>query len=333
MKIGILAGGKSPEHEISIITALEVYEKLDKAYFLYLTKNNDLYYYKKPSLKRILANKGKLIHFRKKEVGNLTLDLIVLANHGKFAEDGHIQAILDFYELPYIGSNMEASCLGMDKELSDLLLRHNNIKTVNKRTYFKGDYIDILNYPVIIKPSRSGSSLGISVVKKEEELGKALNLAYLYDNKIIVEDYLANATEYALALYKTDDVYTSKIEKIKTESDFFNYNEKYKNRKKRNSKVFLTDSDKIKVLEDIGKQIYKVFELEGIIRIDFLEYNEKIYVNEINTIPGSLASHLFEEFGTVLTNLITHKLYEVRRNIKGKENVNEDIYDLINKSK
>ncbi len=333
MKIAILSGGRSPEHEISIITALDIYQKLDKAYFLYLTKNNELYYYKKPSIDKILKNKGKKITFKKHKVGNIRLDLIVMATHGKYAEDGHLSAILDFYEIPYLGSNMEASCLGMDKELTDLLLRHNNITTVNKKSYFKGDYIEIDNYPVIIKPARSGSSLGISVVKKEEDLGKALNLAYLYDEKIIVETYLPNAVEYAMALYKTEEIKFSKIEIVQSNHEFFDYNEKYKSRRKGKNHFYLDDINKVKELEEIGALIYKIFELEGIVRIDFLEQNGVLYVNEINTIPGSLSNHMFDNFENVINRLIKSKLYDIKKQIIKKESISEDILYLNSKNK
>lgn len=330
MKVGVLCGGKSYEHEISIVTALDVMRFIDDGYLLYLNKNNDVFYYKNPN--NILKKNGKAYKDIKTLYKSLKLDLIILCVHGRGMEDGTAQVILDYYDIPYIGTSLEGSYICMDKELTDLKLIKSNLPSVRKNTYHPTDDIKIDNYPKIVKPARSGSSLGITVIRNDEELKTALEKVMLYDDKIIIEDYIEHHFEYSVAVFKTYEIKCSKIEIIKSNNDIFDYNEKYINRKKGVKREFLKDVRLINEIEEIAKEIYKNFELSGIIRIDFLADNKNLYVNEINTIPGSLANYMFDDFKSILTDLMNNKMYETKTKIRENTSINKEIV-LLNTKK
>ena len=328
MNIGILCGGRSPEHEISIVSALDVYKKLDRAYFLYMDKKNNIYYFKKPTLEGILKKKGKRIRLDSGKVGNLNIDVVLLLVHGRGTEDGTISSVMDFYNIPYVGSSIDGSYIAMDKGLCDLLLRDKNISVVPKKCYQQGDIIEIDKYPVIVKPSRGGSSLGISAVYSKDGLADALNLAYSFDNKIVVEKYLEGVVEYSQAVYYDGNIRFSPVEIVKSNKTFFDYEEKYMHRKKGSTHQYLDLKDKIYEIEQMSRKIYKTLELKGIVRIDYLEHDDIIYANEINTIPGSLANYMLTDFPDIVISQVRQSLYEFRKTKNQNDTINTEIVHL-----
>lgn len=329
LKIGVLCGGNSSEHEISIISALDLLKRNNDYKFLYLTKENEIYYIKNPTIDNILSLKGRRVFFNNSGFKGIKLDFVILTVHGKNAEDV-MGGILDFYKIPYLGSSIYPSIMAMDKELTYLKLKQMNIDTLDKIVLHKGSDFNINKYPVIIKPARSGSSIGINVVHNREDAVNWMNTAYKEDNKIIIEPFIENMVEFCVGFCKDTDVIMSRVEVIHNQKEFFDYDEKYKNRKEDFKHDYLSDDAIIDKIYQIGKTIYNNFEFEDIIRIDFIYSNDKLYVNEINSIPGSLGLYLFED-KNLLDKLIKNKYRVYYQHNQIKKELDRDLIGLNSK--
>lgn len=307
MSYAILCGGNSSEHEISIISALTIYNKYKNLKFLYLDKLNNLYLIKKPNIDNIINKKGKKVYFKNSKVYGTDIEFIILINHGYLIED-RISGILDFYNIKYLGSPLYSSVISMDKWFTYLLLKHNNIKQVDKELYTQNINI---NYPIILKPARCGSSLGIHVCNNKEELDYFKYDSLKYDDKLIIEKYLDNKDEYCAAFYNDGkNIIMSKVEQNDYDNNIFDFDSKYLTNNKGFKHNFITDNNIINNIYEIGSKVYKILECKDIVRIDFFIKDGLIYVNEVNTLPGSLSYFLFEDFNKVLNTLINKNLNE-----------------------
>ena len=257
--------------------------------------------------------------------------MILLVLHGAEAEGGQIQALLKFYDIPFIGSDMKSSVLGMDKELTYLKLKSDSINTIDKKTFYDIKDVSVDTYPVIVKPARSGSSIGINVCNDERELLNCAKEAFKYDSKIIVEIYLDNFREFSMALYKTKEFHYSKAEEIINVDKIFDYDQKYKNRSKGFLHKFLDEKELVSEIKNISTKIYNSFQVDGIVRIDFLYYDNVLYVNEINTLPGSLSNYLFDDFSSVINDITRHYLYGYKTRKRDNNLINEEILRLNSK--
>ncbi len=271
-KVLIIYGGNSYEHDISIKSYNTIINNIDKEKYIvdsiYITKDN-----------RWLNNNkeiNNIIEFIKK------FDVVFPIIHGYGGEDGKLQGMLDLFNIKYVGSKCGSSYICMDKIRTKEILSNYNIPIL---PYEK--HIDKVNieYPIIVKPSSGGSSLGISVVLKDNYLYSALGDAYKYDNKVIIEKYLENPIEIECACLKNKDDLIVEIGSIEQENTFYDYKTKYEN------DTIVTNIEP-NISDDIKKQlveycntIFDTLDLDGFARIDFL-YKDKIYLNEINTIPG-----------------------------------------------
>ena len=332
LRIGVLFGGISVEHDISIISAIQVLNAIDKSKYevipLYLTKTGNLLYgdrysnidtFKKeikPKKREYVNlmhfnNKGYLSFAFQKFKKRLKMDLILPIMHGKGVEDGNISGFLEILKIPYFSCKVLPASICQDKEFTKVILENLNIKTVPYEVIYSEDEKLKNNiYPQIIKPARLGSSIGIKKVNSEEERLLAVKDALHYDNKVIVEKALTHFKEYSVALYmKKEELIISDIEEINTKDDIYKFTDKYESGQKDISvnklpaKISKKQTEKI---YEIVRKIYTRLELSGIVRIDFLYDSDlkELYVNEINTIPGSLAFYLFKDKGITFTNLI-----------------------------
>lgn len=327
MSIAILCGGTSSEHEISIISALTIYNKYKQYKFLYLDKLNNLYLIKKPTMDNIINKKGKKVYFKNGKVYNTDIVFIILINHGYLIED-RMSGILDFYNIKYLGSPLYSSVISMDKWLSYLVLKENNILQVNKELYSSNINT---SYPIIIKPARCGSSLGIHVCNNKEELEYFKYDCLKYDDKIVIEQYLNKKDEYCAAFYfDGKDIIMSKVEKNEYDNDIFDFNNKYLTNNKGFKHRFISDDNIINNIYKIGSNVYKILECKDIVRIDFFIKDELIYVNEVNTLPGSLSYYLFDDFNSVL-NILIDKNMNTFKLIN--EEIDKDILKFNNKLK
>ena len=327
----IVYGGKSCESDISVITALTTFKAVEKQYHVTLVylyggrffigkRLSDVHSYKPFSArkyKEVFFCRGKM---QKRGVFGSAkkIDCALVCCHGGQGENGSLSGYFEIAEIPYTccGPLQSATC--MDKVFTKYLLKYFRLPTLPFKSYTKGGVIPkIPEYPVIVKPSSLGSSIGIGLASNEEELSERLNAALQFDNKLLIEKALTGYREFTCAVMKKDEeIVCSQIEEVVTPENFYSFDEKYcKNGTKRiypaPIPTYMAD-----IIERTCKKIYALFELKGVVRIDFLESSGTVYVNEINTVPGSLSWYLFKEKGYDLSALCRLLITEA---IKDKE--------------
>ncbi len=352
IKLGVFFGGKSVEHEVSIITALQAIENIDKEKYdvvpVYIAKNNKMYcgdliddikqYIHIDNLLNLSTqvtlaqkdNKVVLLKTNKKFYENEIYDYIDVAFpivHGTNVEDGTLQGYLKMFNLPYVGCDVTSSAVGMDKYVSKVLLKENGIPVLDCKCYYKNEEIeDIiksveqdLEYPVIVKPINLGSSVGIAVAKNKEELEEAIEDSFTYSRKILIEKAIKNLKEVNCSvLGDYEDCKASECEELDKTADILSYEDKYLSGGKKtegakqsmNSGVLKLpaniNNELKEEIQTLAKRTFKILGCNGVIRIDFLidEDINKVYVNEVNTIPGSLSFHLWRAAGMNYTELL-----------------------------
>jgi D-alanine-D-alanine ligase len=336
-KIGILYGGKSAEHEVSIQSALSVVEAIDKEkYELTLIGVdragrwfiNDLENYRDIAKKDLIKFKeneeeiaiipGESSHqlinlYDNKPIDNI--DIIFPVLHGPFGEDGTIQGLLKITNLPFVGAGVVGSAVGMDKDIMKRLLRDANIPIADYLTYNHKNQVsfmevkDKIGLPCFIKPANLGSSVGVTKIDNKGEFNKAIDYAFEFDRKIIVEEYI-KGREIECSVLGNQDPKASLPGEIFPEDDFYSYEAKYidENGARLSIPAELNDN----LTEQVQGLAIKTFHAlccEGMARVDFFINEEnKVFVNEINTIPGftkiSMYSKLWEVSGISYSSLI-----------------------------
>ena len=301
-KIGILFGGKSAEHEISILSAQNVFDAIDK------TKFNP-----------VLIKIDKSGYWQINDIFNF--DVIFPVLHGPFGEDGTIQGLLKLADIPFAGSGVLGSAVGMDKDVMKRLLRDADVpigKFISFRSHEKAPSFKeveaAVGSPFFVKPANMGSSVGINKVFNEEELIAALKDAFLYDTKIIIEEYI-KGREIECAVLGNEEPVASLPGEVITAHEFYSYDAKYIDEKGAVLEIpAKLESKTIKRIQEIAVKVFKVLCCEGLSRVDFFlkEIAGKQYeiiVNEINTIPGftriSMYPKMWEASGVSYTELIT----------------------------
>ncbi len=384
IKVGVIFGGESVEHEVSIISAIQAINKLDQGKYdivpIYITKDrewytgdmlNDIEIYEDLSLIKkygknvvLYFNKGSYVLQNKKFPHNIITDIDIAFPivHGTNVEDGVLQGYLQTIGIPYVGSDVYASVVGQDKAFMKDIFAQENLPMTKYIWFYDCDYkndsqsilekIKKLKYPLIVKPSSTGSSVGIKVADNLEELNDAIDDAMQYDNKIIVEEVVANLKELNISVvgnYEHQKV--SEIEEVISKSKFLTYDEKYigggkklkggykipmKNPSKgmasTNRKLPADISEKIrKEIEDIAIKAFRRLGSAGVCRIDFLvdDKTKKVYINEINSIPGSLSYYLWEakgiKYSDLLDELISIGVKDYKKRISKTHSFNTNI--------
>ena len=352
-RIALIFGGRSVEHEVSVISGIQAYMSIDKEKYdvtpVYLTKNNEFYigddigkiesYRDIPALlkrsdKVILISEGdevSFVSYPPKTFGKkikLTIDLAFPVVHGTNVEDGALQGYFRTLGLPFVGCEVTASAVGMDKYVTKCVLKENGIPVLDSFLYTLEDYADNeklladieekVGYPAIIKPVDTGSSVGITVAKNRSELVKAVDDAYLYAPRIIAEHAITSLKEINCSvLGDENEAEASECEEPFHSKDILSYEDKYMSggSKSGGSKGMAGVSRKVpaeispEMREEIRSLAVKSFKklcCNGVARIDFMidEDNGKLYFNEINTIPGSLAFYLWEPIGVKYKELL-----------------------------
>ncbi|RDU67050.1 D-alanine--D-alanine ligase [Helicobacter didelphidarum] len=323
MKISLLFGGISYEHEISIVSAITLIQKLGKKvqieacifldsqhnfYSIHLENMKSKYFstqeYKKAK-KLELGNGGfyetGLLGKKKPVTSNLILNLI----HGADGEDGVLASLFDFFNINFIGPRLEASVLSYNKYLTKIYAKECGVNTLPFTIYHKKDTIQTpFEYPIIIKPTCLGSSIGVSVVNDEKELEYALDCAYEFSNEVIIEPFIKGVKEYNLAGAKINNEFVFSIIEEPDKKDLLNFEDKYLDFSRTQEILSAEIPDTLKVnLQNAFKKIYADSFNGALIRCDFFVIDEKIYLNEINPVPGSMANYLFSDFEEVLIGL------------------------------
>ncbi|MNS89298.1 D-alanine--D-alanine ligase [compost metagenome] len=352
IKIGVFFGGKSVEHEVSIISAIQAINYIDKEKYdvipVYITRENDLYIgqdidkieeYKnienllRKSKKVILfSNNSKVQLIEMRRIGNKVcseLDIAFPIVHGTNVEDGALQGYFKTLNLPFVGCDVTASALGMDKYAMKTVLKDNNIPVLECKCFtfkqYNEDEEEVIkvieekfNYPVIVKPINLGSSVGIKIGKNKEELIEALEYAFQYAKKILVEEAITNLKEINCSvLGDYEEAIASELEEPINTDEILSYKDKYIGGEKSGAskgmqtlkrKLPAEISDETKrEIQEMAVSTFKILGCNGISRIDFMidQNKNKVYVNEINTIPR-IISILFME-------CIRNKIYGIIR--------------------
>lgn len=336
MNVGLVFGGPSVEHDISIITANQIYVSINKNKYniipiyyskekrFYLPKNfglnnnflKDINLLEEIDINRLeVKKKGK---FAKK----IKIDCVIGAFHGKNTESGELAGFFETLDIPYSFNSVLGASIGQDKIIMKKVLQSDNINVLpfigfnhfdynnNKNQYINN--INKMGYPVIIKPSMLGSSIGIKVITDEKDLEKGLNLAFKYDEYIIVEKALTNFREFNCAIF--DDL-LSDIEEVEVKNEIFTFNDKYQDQQSKHILPALISEELKNEIYKMTKETSKSLRNESIARIDFLYDNNEntLYVNEINTIPGALSYYLFESKGIYFDELLDKLITETMK--------------------
>ena len=373
IKVGVIFGGESVEHEISIISAIQAMNKIDEEKYeivpIYITKDREWYtgemlkdidvyqdlnliktygtnvvlYYKDGSF--VLQKKRGLFKSIVKEI-----DIVFPIVHGTNVEDGGLQGYLQTIGIPFVGPNVYGAAYGQDKTVMKDIWKHAGLPMTEYTWFYDIDYrndpdkvikeIEKIKYPLIVKPATTGSSVGIGICEDQKQLREAIDEALQYDSKIIVEEVVSNLKEVNIAVmgnYEYQKV--SEIEEVLSANKFLTYNDKYigggkgkikggvkvprgksKGMASANRKLPADISSKMRdEIESIAVKAFKLLGSAGNSRIDFLidDKTNKVYINEINSIPGSLAYYLWEakgmDFTKVLDEMITIGIKDFKR--------------------
>ncbi len=315
MVYGIIFGSKSFEHEISIVSAIAMKKVLDRQpVYIFADSQKQLYNIPADKITSKLFSSGSykkfdtltIKHggfFSKTMFGETKLEFDVVLNliHGKDGEDGTVASLLEFFDIAYIGPRLEASAISYNKTLTKLYAKHKAVAVLEFESFKKDDDIVVDNYPVIIKPSCLGSSIGVSIVKNRNELQYAVDVAFEFDDEIIVEPFIKDIKELNIAGACIDGEFVFSIIEEPQKGEFLDFEKKYLDFS-RTSQVSRADiSDNLaKKVRDTFAKVYNNTFTGSIIRCDFFIYKEEIVLNEINSIPGSYANYLFDDFNQVI---------------------------------
>lgn len=357
IRLGVIFGGESVEHEVSIISAVQAMYKIDAEKYeiipIYISKDRKWYtgeilkdmetYQDIDLLKRytkevvlyekdghfVLQTKGLF-----KKIVN-EVDIVFPIVHGTNVEDGTLQGYLQSIGIPYVGVDVYAGVVGQDKVFMKDIFSQNDINVPEYIWFYDVDYEEDreliiekvtkkLKFPVIVKPATLGSSIGIKKADNIEELVEAIDDAIIYDKKIIVEKLVKNLVEVNISVvgnYESQSL--SAIEKVIATKDILTYQDKYLGSSKSKGKITRgvkskgmasttreipanIDDDAKKKVEDMAIRAFKALGSSGVVRIDFLidEKKNDVYVNEVNSIPGSLSFYLWDKVGKDYTTLL-----------------------------
>ena len=351
IRVGILFGGKSAEHEVSLQSAGNVYDAIDRNNFepvligieksgrWRLAGNSISLLNEGDAVALIPESKGLLCSLPRAFVpdalaNNMKLDVAFPILHGPFGEDGTVQGLLRLADIPFVGSGVLASAAGMDKDVMKRLFRDAGIPI--------GKYICIqsrgplpsfaevkaeLGSPVFVKPANMGSSVGISKARNEAEFSAAVKDAFQYDAKILVEEYI-RGHEIECAVLGNEDPTASILGEVIPSHDFYSYDAKYIDENGATLKIPANlDGEIAKRIQALSVRAFQVLGCEGLARVDFfLNENGEALINEINTMPGftkiSMYPKLWEASGISYSNLITRLIdlamerHEKKRGLK-----------------
>lgn len=352
IRVGVFFGGKSVEHEVSVISGLQAYNSFNREKYepiaIYITKENELYtgeaiadianYKNIPELLKKSTrvffmyeqNKLQLIQYPVKKFGSSVaaeIDVAFPVVHGANVEDGSLQGFLRHYNIPFVGCDVMASAVTMDKYVMKTVLKDNDIPvldcvTLNVKEYQREEeaaYARVeerIAYPVIIKPVNLGSSVGIKVAKDREGLREALEYAFTFGPKVLVERAIMNLREINCAvLGDYEQAQASECEEPISSDEILSYEDKYVAGSKTGSEGMRTarrelpanlTPEKREEIRQMAVKTFQVLNCNGVSRIDFMidRDTDQVYVNEINPIPGSLAFYLWEALGKPYAELL-----------------------------
>lgn len=375
--IAVIFGGRTVEHDVSIITGIQFIENMDKQKYnaipIYIDNKGKWYtgkellshsIYKnfndnKKNLKEVMISpiadinciieKSNTIDIFRKEILK-NIDVVVLAMHGMNGEDGTLQGLLELANIPYVGSGVLGSAVGMDKIVMKSVFKGNDLPVLKYYDFLRSEWNkdsqkiinqieEKINYPIFVKPSNLGSSIGISKAKDREGLISAIEIAINYDKRIIVEEGVESLIEINCAAMGYDDnIDVSVCEEPVSWQEFLTFEDKYvrnsKSQNKSGNKGGMAVMDR-KIPADISKELtteiqeltracFKALSCSGVARVDYIIDKKTMtpYINEINTIPGSFSFYLWEHSNISYPQLID-KLIEIAEVVNREKNKNQ----------
>jgi D-alanine-D-alanine ligase len=354
IRVGVLTGGASAERDISLATGAQIAASLDPSRFevvlldplAFMTRNPEITGEQREQALRLLQGGARLEPAHQlprgleKQIESASralvpatrvmadaepIDVVLIALHGTWGEDGRIQGLLDTIGVPYTGSGVLASSLAMDKEVAkqvlaaaDLDVPHGVVVRGTAKTDLEA--ARSLGLPAFVKPVASGSSVGASIVKTDRELAPAIEEALRYDERALVEE-LIRGRELTVAVIGNDDLTALPVIEILTRRDFFDYSAKYDSGESEEVCPADIPADIASRLQDLALRAHRALRCRGMSRADFVWSGDRIVTLEVNTIPGMTANSLLPkaaraagiEFGDLLARFVDWSLEDARR--------------------
>jgi len=342
LKVAIICGGQSPEHRVSLQSARNIWQAIDRqkfqAYLIgidqkgrwrfyhagqkFFWHENDIQKIKlAPGWQPVNFQFGKKQRLFFPDGRKLKIDVVFPILHGRFGEDGVIQALLEMSGFPYVGSGVLGSAVGMDKTMAKQIWLRNNLPVTNFFVVHKNlkpsftEMKQLLGLPLFIKPANTGSSIGVSKVKTEPEYRVALDLALSYDDKVLIEEFIDGREIECSLLDDGKELYASTPGEIMTRAaEFYSYEVKYVRKNSVRLEIPARIDQKIvNQVQQLAKKAFRVIDARDLARVDFfLKKNGELIINEINTMPGftamSMYPKLFAHDGVKLQALLTKLL-------------------------
>ncbi|GHF99172.1 MULTISPECIES: D-alanine--(R)-lactate ligase [Amycolatopsis] len=304
VRLGIIFGGGSEEHPVSVKSAQEVAKHLDTGKYapiwVGITKTGAWKLCDGPETgwedgRTVVLSPDRsvpgLLVLDDGKYDTIGLDLVLPVLHGKLGEDGAIQGLLELSGIPYAGCDVQSSALCMDKSLAYVVAASAGIATPKFRTVRPGEDVDGLGYPVFVKPARSGSSFGVSKVTEEEELAAAIATAAQYDSKVLIEEAVAGSEVGCAILGSGADLFAGEVDRVALSHGFFRIHQEESPESGSENSTFIVPAD-IPVetrarVQETAKTIYRALGCGGLARVDmFLTDDGTVVLNEVNTLPG-----------------------------------------------
>jgi D-alanine-D-alanine ligase len=355
VRVGVLTGGASAERDISLATGAQIAASLDPSRFevvlldplAFMARNPEITAAQREQAQRLIAGGGRLAPDhqlprgleRQIESASSALvpatrvmanaepiDVVLIALHGTWGEDGRIQGLLDTIGVPYTGSGVLASALAMDKEVAKQVLAAAGLDVprgvvVTGITESDLELARSVGLPVFVKPVASGSSVGASIVAQAADLPSAINLALKYDLRALVEEQIKDGRELTVAVIGNDDLTPLPVIEILTKRAFFDYSAKYDAGESEEVCPADVPPDVAKRAQDLALRAHRALRCRGMSRADFMWSGDRMVVLEVNTIPGMTANSLLPKaaraagigFGDLLARFIDWALEDARR--------------------
>jgi D-alanine---(R)-lactate ligase len=308
LKVGIIFGGCSEEHPVSVKSAQEVAKNLDaqkyEPFYIGITRSGAWKLCDGPdanwengSCRPTVLSPDKSVHgllvLAQEQYRMIRLDVVFPVLHGTLGEDGSMQGLLELSGIPYVGCDVQSSALCMDKSLAYIMARDAGIATPNYRVVAANEKLDPdrLTYPVFVKPARSGSSFGVSKVTRKEELPDALEVAREYDVKVLMEDAVVGSEVGCAILGNDTDLVAGEVDRISLSHGFFRIHQESEPESGSENSTPIVPADisgeSRSLVQETAKAIYRALGCRGLARVDmFLKADGEVVLNEVNTLPG-----------------------------------------------
>jgi D-alanine---(R)-lactate ligase len=308
LKVGVIFGGASEEHPVSIKSAREVARNLDtekyEPFWIGITADGDWKLCDGPaadwengSARPVTLSPDRSVHgllvMGQDGYETVRLDLVFPVLHGKLGEDGAIQGLLELSGIPYVGCDIQSSAVCMDKSLAYTVTKSAGIATPSFWVVAENEKVDPdrLPYPVFVKPARSGSSFGVSKVTREDELPEALSTARQYDSKVLIEEVVVGSEIGCAVLGELFGLVTGEVDRVDLSHGFFRIHQEDSPETGSENSTFIVPADisdeSRQLVHETAKTIYRALGCKGLARVDmFLTDDGQVVLNEVNTMPG-----------------------------------------------